>query len=271
MINQRNIRQSFLGPDSDKVIRETTVAIVGLCGGGSHIAQQLAHIGVGTIIGIDPDHVEESNLHRMVGSRPRDATEKRMKTDVIGELVAAINPRVTFLSRNSKWQDATLDLNTCSCIFGCIDSFSHRNQLEAYSRRFLIPYIDIGMDVTKIGDNFYITGQVIIALPGRPCMQCMGFLTPELLTEEAARYGDVGGKPQVIWPNGTLASIAVGQLMQLITPWSDSKVALYLEYDGNRQMVIPSARTPYFENKTCPHYPLDAVGDPFWTGITKSP
>ena len=39
-------RQSFLGADAEIVLRRSKAALVGLGGGGSHIAQQLAHIGL---------------------------------------------------------------------------------------------------------------------------------------------------------------------------------------------------------------------------------
>jgi tRNA A37 threonylcarbamoyladenosine dehydratase len=66
-MNQRHNRQSFLGPNSEAVLRTTTVAVIGLCGGGSHVAQQLAHIGVGKLVFIDPDHADTTNINRMVG------------------------------------------------------------------------------------------------------------------------------------------------------------------------------------------------------------
>jgi tRNA A37 threonylcarbamoyladenosine dehydratase len=55
-------RQTFLG--SRARLSSATVAIVGLGGGGSHIIQQLAHLGVGHLVGIDHDRAEDSNLNR---------------------------------------------------------------------------------------------------------------------------------------------------------------------------------------------------------------
>lgn len=46
-------RQSFLGPDADEILANARVTIVGLGGGGSHIAQQLAHLSVRHIRLID--------------------------------------------------------------------------------------------------------------------------------------------------------------------------------------------------------------------------
>ncbi len=49
-MNKRTIRQSFLGDKSDEIFFKTPIAILGLCGGGSHIAQQLSHIGFENLI-----------------------------------------------------------------------------------------------------------------------------------------------------------------------------------------------------------------------------
>lgn len=43
-------RQSFLGPESDALLNGSTVGIAGLGGGGSHVAQQLAHVGIGSFV-----------------------------------------------------------------------------------------------------------------------------------------------------------------------------------------------------------------------------
>jgi len=53
-----------------------------LGGGGSHIVQQLAHLGVGNFVLVDPDHVEETNLNRLVGATNKDAAKATPKTTV---------------------------------------------------------------------------------------------------------------------------------------------------------------------------------------------
>ena len=68
-------RQSFLGEQSEEVFRTTKAGIVGLGGGGSHIAQQLAHIGIGDFALFDPDHIERPNLNRTVGATSADAEQ----------------------------------------------------------------------------------------------------------------------------------------------------------------------------------------------------
>jgi molybdopterin-synthase adenylyltransferase len=140
-----------------------------------------------------------------------------------------------------------------------------RSELESFARRFLIPLIDIGMDVHESAGEFSITGQAMLSMPSRPCMRCMGLITDEGLAQEAAKYGAAGGKPQVVWPNGTLASIAVGFFMKFVTPWESQKeIPILLEYDGDQQVVMPSNKLAYLPTH-CKHFAsLGELGDPFW-------
>lgn len=262
-MSSRNNRQSFLGEYSGALLARTKIAIVGNCGGGSHIAQQLAHVGIGNILLIDPDTVEDVNLNRMIGSRPSDAAEGIWKTEVLERLIVSIQPSASVTCFNQRWEEVAEALRDCTVVVGCLDGYAARGELEGYCRRFLLPYVDVGMDVLAHGSRFTITGQVITSLPGRSCMRCLGFLNDSLLAKEAGEYGAAGGRPQVVWPNGVLASIAVGQIMRLLTPWHDEPICPYLEYDGNRQRVAPSSRLAHLSGD-CPHYKDDQVGDPFW-------
>jgi hypothetical protein len=94
-------------------------------------------------------------------------------------------------------------------------------RIEQFSRRFLVPYIDIGMDVHEAGNRFVIGGQVALSTPGEHCLWCMGILDTKSIADEARRYGAAGGRPQVVWPNGVLASIAVGLFAQLLAGLHD--------------------------------------------------
>jgi hypothetical protein len=269
-MSERAARQSFLGVDSEAVLAAASVAVVGNCGGGSHVAQQLAHVGIGRFVLIDPDVTEEVNLNRMIGSRPEDAKAARHKTAVLRRLIRSINPRAAVQPLNCKWQECAEVLRECDLVFGCVDGYANRAELEAYCRRFLLPYIDVGMDVTEVEAQYLISGQIITSLPGRACMRCLGFLTDQVMACEAARYGDAGLRPQVVWPNGVLASVAVGIGVHLLVPWSRERVCPHLNYDDNRQLLSPSSRLRHLDVSQCPHYPAHQVGDPLWGGTITS-
>jgi hypothetical protein len=259
------LRQSFLGADSEIVLGRSKAALVGLGGGGSHIAQQLAHIGLGNFLVIDPDFIEDTNLNRLVGATMEDVKLGTAKVDIAERVIKAVNPAAEVVKYLANWTEVTTELRDVDVFFACVDSISCRNELETFARRFLIPLIDIGMDVHESSGEFSISGQVMLSMPGKPCMRCMGLVSDEALAKEAARYGAAGGKPQVVWPNGTLASIAVGFFMRLSTPWETHKATpLLLEYDGDLQTVAPSNKLAYLPGY-CKHFDsLNDVGDPFW-------
>jgi len=265
MSNPFLLRQSFLGRDSDTILNASRVGIVGLGGGGSHIAQQLAHIGVGRFALCDPQRIEDTNLNRLVGATRADIEQQTTKVTIAGRVILNINPAAEITPVAKPWQADPEVLRECDVIIGCLDSFRARDELERLTRRFLIPYIDIGMDVHALEKGYLITGQVAVSMPAGPCLWCMGLITEELLSEEAGQYGAAGGRPQVIWPNGILASTAVGLFVQLNTPWGRTGVdalPILLEYDGNVHTVVPSNKLKFLKRRRCPHH--QGFGDPFF-------
>lgn len=261
-------RQTFLGEHAEDLLANVRVAIVGLGGGGSHIAQQLAHVGVGHYRLIDPDNIETSNLNRLVGATKADADQGLAKVEIAKRTIKGIRPWADVRLAKAKWQEADHLIRDAHVLFGCVDGYQQRDYLETAARRFCVPYIDVGMDVTRVGPESYaIAGQMILSLPGQPCMRCLGFLTPDKLAQEENRYGDAGINPQVVWTNGTLASLAVGAFIKLVTPWCENRENFtWLELDGNSQTVTPSQQPNYFPREpACPHHGgPDGVGDPFF-------
>ena len=256
-------RQSFLGADSDLTLSEITAGIAGLGGGGSHVAQQLAHVGVGKFVLADEDVIDETNLNRLVGGTRADVLAGARKVDIAARLILAVNPKARITVVPRVWQEAIDELLPCDVIFGCVDNVRGKDELEALCRRLLVPYIDQGMDVHETGDGFLIAGQVFLSMPSAPCLRCLGIVTEEALDEEGRNYGAAGGKPQVVWPNGVLASTAVGLFMRLVTPWHRSDhMGACLEYDGNAGTLQCSERMRRLSGRPCPHRLTTDLGDP---------
>ena len=187
------------------------------------------------------------------------------KVGIGARVVRGLNPQARIVSVCGKWQSATERLKSADVIVGALDSFGERDELERFARCYLIPYIDIGMDVHPLSGNrgFLVSGQVVLSTPGGPCLRCCGLITDERLKEEARRYGAAGGRPQVVWSNGVLASAATGFLTQLLTPWYPNPPSfVYLEYDGNRGTLSRSQRMKILEGQPCRHHPSDETGDP---------
>lgn len=259
-------RQGFLGPDSEQIFAETRVTVVGLGGGGSHIVQQLAHLGVGHIRLIDPQEIEESNLNRLVGATAADVAAKMPKVRIAERTIRAVRPWAEVEVAQKQWQLADALVKDAHILFGCVDGYRQRMYLESAARRFGLAYIDIGMDITRLDDGHHaVAGQMIMTLPGRPCMRCLGFLTQQRLEREENNYGDAGINPQVVWTNGTLASLAVGAFVRLLTPWFHyARDFEWLELDGDNQLVSQSRQPNYMPKGQCPHFTAGDLGDPFF-------
>jgi len=262
-------RQSFLGADSETTLHAATLGLVGLGGGGSHVVQQTGHLGVGGYVVVDPDHITDTNTNRLIGGRLADleteTTPAMAKVAIAERLIQGLQEKPRIITIRDSWHNATNELKRCDIIVGAVDSFIEREQLERFARRHLIPYIDIGMDVHELGNKkFLIAGQVILSMPGKPCLRCYGLITDERLTQEAERYGAAGSHPQVVWSNGVLASTAVGLVTQILTPWFDAPEFVYLDYDGNRGTLLPNDRMKFLRGTVCPHHPAEETGDPLF-------
>ncbi|HLK15189.1 MAG TPA: ThiF family adenylyltransferase [Fimbriimonadaceae bacterium] len=267
MTTERTSRQSFLGDHSDDQFARVSVAVLGLGGGGSHIVQQLGHIGFSRIGICDPDVAEESNLNRLVGATEKDVEVGARKVDIASRMIKGLRGTAKVQVLFGRWEEHANTIADVDLIFGCLDGYAARRDLESFARRHLIPLIDIGMDVHRAdGAAPQMSGQVIVSMPGGPCMWCLNYLNNVVLTREAEKYGAAGPRPQVVWPNGILASAAVGIAVDLLTGWTQQRPPIYLELDGNSLTLAPPARLALYDlQKPCRHFPADDVdhhGDP---------
>jgi molybdopterin-synthase adenylyltransferase len=261
-------RQSFLGPKAQEIFATATVGVIGAGGGGSHIVQQLAHLGFQNYVIFDPQTIDGTNLNRLVGGRKSDVRRNRTKICVATRTIKGIQPNANVRAFKSLWMDEFDAFRSCDLIFAGVDSYKARNEIETSARRFLIPVVDVGMDVFDLGEGKYsMSGQVILSLPDYPCMKCMGFINDAKLTQEARRYGAAGSVPQVVWSNGVLASLAVGVGVELLTNWTKSTLPpLYLAYDGNRG-TVHAREIISLIGTSCRHFSAENIGDPIFKAI----
>jgi hypothetical protein len=262
--DERFSRQSFLGGHNQAAIERAVVGVAGLGGGGGHVVQQLAHIGFMNYYLFDGDGADVSNLNRLVIATEDDAAAGTLKVELARRRILSVRSAARVETFPCRWQERPEPLHSCDLVFGCVDGLAERRELEIACRRHLVPLIDIGMDVHIVGDEPpRMGGQVILSMSGSPCMTCLGFLNDASLAREAGLYGDAGPRPQVVWPNGALASTAVGIAVDLLTDWTRRmRGAVYLMYDGNAGTITPHPRLAYHDGAPCPHFPPDQVGAP---------
>lgn len=241
-VDESHHRQALLtGSAGERKLRKARIAVVGLSGGGSHVVQQLAHLGVGQIVGVDPDRADRSNRSRLIGMSALDAVLRRRKTRLMARMVRRINRRVKFFGvpHSLPSQESIDALKECDVIVGCVDNYHARSDLQELTWRYLIPYVDIGLLIQPLpGGGLTIGGHVATFIPGGFCQWCLDFLT------EAKLAGETGGRPrsyfqdtdkqaQVVSMNGVLASQAVSEVLQLLTGFApvDDEMAVK-KFDG---------------------------------------
>jgi len=228
-----------LGEAGQRLVQRTKVGIVGLGGIGSQVFQQLVHLGVSKFVLVDPDFVEESNLSRIVGSKLKDAKERRPKVEVMRRLGKEINPDVQIaLVRDSVYNlSAALKLRDVDVIFCCTDNLTSRMVLNRMAFQYLIPFIDMGVDIqcSEQGKIRTAGGRVMVILPDGPCLECLGLLNAETTQREIEqiesgkeiRYSYISGEvvhaPSVIAFNGVVASLAVSEFLNLLTGFEQQK------------------------------------------------
>lgn len=148
--------------------RAATVAVVGLGGLGSWIADHLARAGVGTLRLIDRDLVEESNLPRQGLYGEADARAGRPKAEAAAERLAAIGgptrlePCVVELARKNV---AEL-LGGVDLVMDGLDHFAGRFLLNDWCRQQRVPWI-YGGAVGGSGSVLRIDGEE------GPCLRCL--------------------------------------------------------------------------------------------------
>jgi tRNA A37 threonylcarbamoyladenosine dehydratase len=78
----------LFGAGTTERIRELSIGIVGCSGTGSPLIEQLARLGAGRLVLIDPDVVEMKNLNRVYNSAIEDAYLATPKVHVMARAIA---------------------------------------------------------------------------------------------------------------------------------------------------------------------------------------
>ncbi|MBI3864175.1 MAG: ThiF family adenylyltransferase [Planctomycetia bacterium] len=187
----RRLSAAF-GDEADSRLRQSTVAVIGAGGTGSAAIEVLARAGVGKLIIVDPDCLEESNLERVHGSIPRHASERRPKVAIAYAHAKAVNPACEIQAFVGSLPQAEIvdAVVGADAMLGCTDRQHSRLAISDLAVRYLVPSIDCGVMLEGQGGS--VTGQIaqiVRFLPADACALCRGMvqsvkLHQELMSEE---------------------------------------------------------------------------------------
>lgn len=254
----RNI--ALFGSGGQQKIAATTVAIVGLGGLGSHVAQQLAYLGVVHYGLIDDDVITESSLNRVVGALPHDVESKTSKVRCAERLIRSVQQDAIIdvledrVTRSSEDAAAVL-IRKCDVVFGCLDRESPRLFLTDLCSTSKTTYFDLATDTGGEDEDWY--GGRVVYCNGARCLSCLDLLDQRLirleqmteteLEDDRRLYGldgDLlgGSGPAVVSVNGVVASMAVTEFMAHVT--EIRQAAHHLVYRGDIPRVTLSKDIP---------------------------
>jgi len=210
-----------------------TAAVIGCSGTGSIVIEQLARLGFGRLILVDPERVEHKNLNRVLNATWQDAEERAFKVKVAARAVAAmrLGTIVETYSTNLVNREAIKAVADADILFGSVDSAEARDVLNRISTHYLIPYIDVGVRIGALpnGTIDRIDGVVHYIQPGGSSLLSREAYRVSQVTAEALKRRDperyaerlrekyIDGAeeeaPAVISVNMTLAAMAVNECL----------------------------------------------------------
>ena len=124
---QRNRRT--ISTENQLLLFRSRVAVLGCGGLGGYVVEELARLGVGHIVAIDPDVFEEHNLNRQLLSSI--AWLGRPKAQAAFERVAEINPAVTVTAKQVAYahENGIEPLQGAQVVVDALDSIPTRMAL----------------------------------------------------------------------------------------------------------------------------------------------
>ena len=123
-------------------LQNSTVLVLGLGGVGGHACEALARSGVGTLIIVDKDLVDETNINRQLVAL--QSTIGLPKTDVMKQRILDINPACTVIAYHTFYnQDSKEEIlsHPIDFICDCIDTITFKIDIIKESILRKIPII----------------------------------------------------------------------------------------------------------------------------------
>jgi tRNA A37 threonylcarbamoyladenosine dehydratase len=232
-------RQARLfGDVGQGILKDLRVGIIGCGGIGMLLVEYLSRLGVGHLVVIDPDRVDQTNLPRLPGARRGDAgyfAGNRWPARLRAWGMRHARPKVNVARRLAREADPDVDVEAIfgdvlesgnakrftdvDYLFLAADTMQARLLFNAIVHQFLVPGVQLGSKVSlnpSTGEVLDVHSVVRPVTPDEGCLWCNELISPQRLAEEslsereraAQRYVD---DPEVAAPSViTLNAVAAG-------------------------------------------------------------
>ena len=128
----RHLLLKEVGLEGQLALKSATVAVVGAGGLGSPALLYLAAAGIGTLILIDDDAVELSNLQRQVLYKVNHLGQS--KVAAAGKVLTSLNNQIHIVTHSKKLDDENCAelLSNADVVLDCSDNFTTRYAVNRY-------------------------------------------------------------------------------------------------------------------------------------------
>ena len=215
----RHILLEEFGIDGQARVSAAHVLVVGAGGLGVPVLQYLAGAGIGAITLIDPDRVEESNLHRQPAYRMKDIG--RYKVRAAARAIARLNPWIELLALPDRLTPANAPklVGRADVVLDCADSYAVSYTLSDACMAAGKPLISASV----LGVSGYVGG----FCGGAPSLRAL-FPDPPDSGQTCASAGVLG--PVV----GMLGCLQAQMALEVVLELTPSPLGLFTRYQAGR-------------------------------------
>jgi len=140
MTSQFDRTAALIGETGVQTLRQKKVAVFGLGGVGSFAAEALARAGIGSLLLVDKDVIEETNLNRQLYAL--HSTVGKPKVEVAKQRCLDINPDLQIDVKQEFYLSmGQIDISGCDYVVDAIDNVTAKLQLIADAKSKNIPII----------------------------------------------------------------------------------------------------------------------------------
>ena len=129
----------LIGAAATDKLQKSTVMVVGCGAVGSFAIEALARTGVGNLVLIDSDVIEESNINRQLFAL--NSTINQPKVDVAASRIRDINPDVNVIAIKTFFDDATELSVMPDFVIDAIDTVSSKIALYKWCMARNVPFV----------------------------------------------------------------------------------------------------------------------------------
>ncbi len=134
--------ENLIGTEKLEKIKKSKVIVYGIGGVGSFVVEGLVRAGIGSIVLVDNDTVDISNINRQIHANIN--TVGRKKTEMMAERIKEINPYIKIRTYNAdelNVDESELIDNTFSYVVDAVDTVKTKLKLIEKAKKINIPII----------------------------------------------------------------------------------------------------------------------------------